>query len=465
MKTVLSFTIFLVLELNLVYSQVSINSDGTLPDSSSMLEVKSSVSGFLIPRMTFTKRDSIINPAEGLMVYCTDCGTNGSVSIYLKGNWRNFMPCYLATPLPDSNVYSPGQIEWSWKSVSGASGYKWNTTNNLGTATDLGTSITKTETGIGCGSVYSRFVWAYKDCGTSEACSLSATIPSSVPGTPGTGIHNSTSNQITWNWSSVSGADAYRWNTINNAATSTDIGSDTTKTESGLYCNQSHTRYLWAFNACGYSDVVILTDSTSACVCGDSMQIVHIADTVAPVNKTTVYGTVNNIPGEVTKCWITSNLGSDHQASAVNDASEASAGWYWQFNRKQGFKHDGVTRTPNTTWIGSISENSDWQVENDPCGIELGNGWRIPTNSEWNNVDIGGSWADWSGPWNSGLKLHAAGSLGYNGNPLERGTTGKYPSSTQHSDIINYYLYFTSYLSSGNVQTGKQYGSPLRCVK
>ena len=117
----------------------------------------------------------------------------------------------------------------------------------------------------------------------------------------------------------------------------------------------------------------------------------HVASGgVAPVDKTVTYGTVTNIPGETSKCWITSNLGADHQATAVNDATEASAGWYWQFNRMQGYKHDGTTRTPNTTWITSINENLDWQAANDPCALELGNGWRIPTYTEWTNVDA--SW-------------------------------------------------------------------------
>ena len=59
--------------------------------------------------------------------------------------------------------------------------------------------------------------------------------------------------------------------------------------------------------------------------CGLSKLVNHVAGSVAPVTKTVIYGTVNNIPGEPTKCWITSNLGADHQATAVNDATEASA--------------------------------------------------------------------------------------------------------------------------------------------
>ena len=45
--------------------------------------------------------------------------------------------------------------------------------------------------------------------------------------------------------------------------------------------------------------------------CGSNITISHVAGAVAPVTKTTTYGTVTNIPGEPTKCWITSNLGAD----------------------------------------------------------------------------------------------------------------------------------------------------------
>ena len=59
----------------------------------------------------------------------------------------------------------------------------------------------------------------------------------------------------------------------------------------------------------------------------------------------------------------------------------------------------------------SINENSDWLAANDPCALELGSGWRLPTSTEWTNVDASGGWTDWNGPWNSALKMHAAGYL------------------------------------------------------
>jgi len=52
------------------YTQsVSINNDGTSPNASSMLDVKSTTKGLLIPRMSSAERTGISNPAVGLLVY------------------------------------------------------------------------------------------------------------------------------------------------------------------------------------------------------------------------------------------------------------------------------------------------------------------------------------------------------------------------------------------------------------
>ena len=212
-------------------------------------------------------------------------------------------------------------------------------------------------------------------------------------------------------------------------------------------------------------DIKFKVEAVSASDCGKTITVRHVAGDVAPVTKTVTYGTVTNIPGEPSKCWITQNLGADRQATAVDDATEASAGWYWQFNRKQGYKHDGTTRTPNTAWISSIRENSGWLAANDPCTIELGSGWRIPTNTEWNNVRNAGNWSNWKGPWDSGLKLHAAGHLYYSDGSLgSRGSSGDCWSSTQDGNSFGRYLYFSS-SNCGVYYGNKAYGSALRCLR
>jgi hypothetical protein len=223
----------------------------------------------------------------------------------------------------------------------------------------------------------------------------------------------------------------------------------------------------YATNAQGtaYGNEVSFTTLTPF-TCGTStLSINHVTTGgVAPVNKNTTYGTVTNIPGETSKCWITKNLGATQQATAVSDNTEASAGWYWQFNRKQGYKHDGSTLTPSWTTT-SISESSDWQTANDPCAIELGTGWRLPTKTEWSNVDGTGGWTDWNGPWNSGLKLHAAGNLYFSNGVLgNRGSYGYYWSSTQVSTVYGWRLYFSSGYSMMN-DSYKAYGLSARCLR
>jgi len=69
---------------------------GSSVDTTSTLEVKSTTGGFLLPRLTESQRDSIKNPAEGLLIFCTDyygSGKGGAIQIFNRGKWLNmFMP-------------------------------------------------------------------------------------------------------------------------------------------------------------------------------------------------------------------------------------------------------------------------------------------------------------------------------------------------------------------------------------
>ncbi len=69
-KMILSVTIFFYV-INAT-GQVAINNTGSNPDSSAMLDIKSSSLGLLIPRMYTSNRNSISNPATGLIVYVID---------------------------------------------------------------------------------------------------------------------------------------------------------------------------------------------------------------------------------------------------------------------------------------------------------------------------------------------------------------------------------------------------------
>lgn len=70
MKKIYLFVI-IVLSAFLSFAQngIAINSDGSAPDPSAILDVKSTSRGLLIPRLTSSQRLAIVAPASGLMVF------------------------------------------------------------------------------------------------------------------------------------------------------------------------------------------------------------------------------------------------------------------------------------------------------------------------------------------------------------------------------------------------------------
>ncbi|MGB0868071.1 MAG: hypothetical protein ACPGSD_00625 [Flavobacteriales bacterium] len=98
MKTPFLFAITFVLA-TFSYAQIGV---GTLtPHPSSILDVQSTSKGFLIPRVTYDNTLLIDNPAEGLMVYCTDCCSSGSTIFFNGDNWKSIISsCSDPNPTP-----------------------------------------------------------------------------------------------------------------------------------------------------------------------------------------------------------------------------------------------------------------------------------------------------------------------------------------------------------------------------
>lgn len=72
MKKYLLLNCFFLLVVKLVLAQnVAINNDASLPNSSALLDIKSSTKGLLIPRMNSAAVAGIVNPAKGLLVLDT----------------------------------------------------------------------------------------------------------------------------------------------------------------------------------------------------------------------------------------------------------------------------------------------------------------------------------------------------------------------------------------------------------
>ena len=79
------------------YAQVGINI--ATPHTSSALDVTSTSAGFLPPRMTALQRTEIVNPALGLMVFCTNCASGDLVVQHQTQNvYDNFRMYNLLNP-------------------------------------------------------------------------------------------------------------------------------------------------------------------------------------------------------------------------------------------------------------------------------------------------------------------------------------------------------------------------------
>ncbi len=207
--------------------------------------------------------------------------------------------------------------------------------------------------------------------------------------------------------------------------------------------------------------------------CPKSVTFHHFIDGISPETVTITYPVVETTLGSTNgtnACWLAQNLGATTQATSANDASDAAAGWYWQFNRKQGYAYNTSTstRTPNTTWDASINESSDWLAVNDPCILLLGGNWRLPTMTEWYNADATGGWGNPAEAYASVLKLHTGGRLDDDGGNtmVNRGTFGSFWSSNQDSaanPANGLYLYINDG-SSQQYSNLKSFGQCIRCI-
>jgi hypothetical protein len=133
----LTITLFLTGSLGITFGQTntfpssgSVGIGTTIPAASSLLEIKSTSKGILIPRMTKAQRDVITSPATGLLLYQTN---NTPGFYYYTGNsWIALKPANASKKLdnltgptaintsllPDTNnTIDLGSVSNSWKDI------------------------------------------------------------------------------------------------------------------------------------------------------------------------------------------------------------------------------------------------------------------------------------------------------------------------------------------------------------
>jgi hypothetical protein len=343
MKTILKSlsAMGLALLIPCIYTvaQIGVNSDGSAPDNSAMLEVKATDRGLLLPRLSSASRDLLPSPATGLLIYNT---TTNKFNFYNGSYWYQMETAFISST---TGTLSPGggvSINASPNIYPDNSAILDvnNPTRGILIPRTTTSSITSPATGLIIYNTTTNLLCYYNGSQWITLCSVStgiggaggsqevigATIRSDVSSphqsaildiyapnkgvliprltntqrnlilpvqglviyntsskiieyyngsgwcqltvnvlaAPSSGTNYPSPTEITWNWNTVAGVSGYKWNTSNDYATATDMGMNTSKTETGLTLNTAYTRYIWAYNSCSVSPVTVLTQSTAS---------------------------------------------------------------------------------------------------------------------------------------------------------------------------------------------------------
>ena len=81
------------------------------PNSLAILDASSTTKGFLPPRMTYAQKTAIVSPPQGLMIYCTNCGTNGEPEYFNGTSWVNMAGGTAASvPITLGSTHEGGKV-------------------------------------------------------------------------------------------------------------------------------------------------------------------------------------------------------------------------------------------------------------------------------------------------------------------------------------------------------------------
>ncbi len=110
-KTIFTMLTLAFIVFSTANAQVGVGT--STPDASAALEVQSTTKGFLPPRMTEADRQNINNPATGLIIYCTNCGSDGELQVYNGTVWTNSVgDSAAAAPLAVGDMHQGGKIAY-----------------------------------------------------------------------------------------------------------------------------------------------------------------------------------------------------------------------------------------------------------------------------------------------------------------------------------------------------------------
>ncbi|WP_162032848.1 fibrobacter succinogenes major paralogous domain-containing protein [Chryseobacterium potabilaquae] len=470
------------------------------PDPSAILDLTSTVDGFLVPRMTEAQMNAIIHPAHGLQIFCTDCFNDlGCLMINdskdpLIPNWGSLcssnVPTGHITDLQCSSATNSGTLH-SGVAASGVSSSITYTGANGGTypsaafnsigVTGLTANLDGGSLVNGSGNLIFTITGTPSAVGTASfnitvggaSCTLS--IP----------VVDFTASVITLECSTA----VFSPNTITQGDAYT--GTLTVPYTGGngdTYPQQSFTQNGLTFTlpagtlATGNGNLVY--NVTGAATASGPMSVpISFGSVSCNVNMTVSAGTSVVMCGS-SKAWARHNVGADTSLNPDIPVKGIN-GNYYQWGRIDvvadpdtppgAISGWNTTPAPNLSWNASGSELAPAKnTANDPCPT----GFRVPTRTEWNLLvnnstrttigTTGGSPTNFGFGYvltcgsnkltfpAAGYREPTAGNLDY------RGANSYYQSSTELGTTGQYY--FDTVYGGVASNSSRLYGWSVRCI-
>src|SRR5688500_5598699 len=98
-----NFTWIITVHYSSISPDGSVGIGTTFPNSSALLDLNSVQKGFLLPTMTMELRNAISNPAQGLLVYCSNCAP-ASIYQYRGNAWKRISSLNLEDADGDTKI-------------------------------------------------------------------------------------------------------------------------------------------------------------------------------------------------------------------------------------------------------------------------------------------------------------------------------------------------------------------------